>query len=226
MTDYSKHIETMERAERYLLVTLGRTMPGEREALTAAIELMRASQPKDEEAERAECERLAEQFMHGGESTFDFEEEFEEAREILAGRFCSSRAAARAEGYASGRSEAKAEWADKVWEQNENARTELAAAKASISALEDAHFAECRAHTSAETTLKAELAAARAEIERLRNAVSCEVFMYGQACDRLTETETKLNNLRDVTERLVESVEHIVGTAVVAEAILAIEASR
>jgi hypothetical protein len=63
-----------------------------------------------------------------------------------------------------------------------------------------------------------QLTAARAEIERLRDDVSCELFMYGQACDRLTETETKLNNLRDV-------VGGAVGAAL-AEAILAIEASR
>lgn len=44
------------------------------------------------------CQGLADSFMQGGERSFDFEEEFEEARENLAGLLMRARAQADAAG--------------------------------------------------------------------------------------------------------------------------------
>lgn len=50
MTDYAKHIEVLQGLQRYLNDTLRRSVPGENEVLTAAIDLMLAAESVVEES--------------------------------------------------------------------------------------------------------------------------------------------------------------------------------
>lgn len=90
MTDYAKHIEVLQHPFR--------DWPEATRVLAndAAIELMRAAMPKDAEAERQECQRIAEEWLTDQRIAHPESASADALGDLLE----EKRAAARAEGYA------------------------------------------------------------------------------------------------------------------------------
>jgi flagellar biosynthesis/type III secretory pathway protein FliH len=157
MTDYAKHIGSLNAARNGLHPDAMLL-----KALTAAIDLMQAAQPKDAKAEQKHCVRQLREHRHRDE----------------AGRIqglIDERAAARAEGYEAGKSDAGAEWVE-----------------GSV-ALEGV----CR-------DLSASLADARAEIVRLRAAYDTQLRRPPSETELPRRLRDKLINLRTAAEQHLE----------------------
>jgi hypothetical protein len=91
MTMYEKHIEALESIDFDDPVS-----PNDRKAIDAAIEIMRAAEPKDEAAEREHCTQQSYAAANNPQQG------------AIVDWLMRERAAARAEGYADGRAEFRA----------------------------------------------------------------------------------------------------------------------
>lgn len=175
MTDFAKHIEVITEMLRPH-VSEDTTADDMDEALTAAIELMRAATPKDAKAERELVQQVAAEIPLAPDLA---------SRIAIRNQILDLRAAARAEGYAQADAAANTRWrkvCDKEIELNGEDRDR------------------------AEEELTDQLTAAQAEIARLRaeNAVH-EAFIDSYESG-MTAFETKLTNLRAaVTEHLANT---------------------
>ncbi len=187
--DYKKHIE--------VLTELRTARPEQhserrREAVTAAIELMRAAEPKDSEAEREHCREVVKAFTLGADETFDYPEECREMRSNMRHTLMSERAAARAEGYARAVAE-KTVFASTAHVQCMN---DLSTAKAEIEWF--LQIASERTALADEYATK--LTETQAEIERLAK-VNC--VLIGQSVyddDRREELQAEIERLRALCE--------------------------
>lgn len=157
MTYYATHIEGLRR----LHDDLTSLYPQHQAHLTAAIELMRAAQPKDAEAEREYCASVA-RTIDGTNDT----------RRVI----WAARAVARAEGYEAGKHAA-----DEGLQADTNTVLELAAARAEIERLKT-ESAETEFLAREIERLRTErdgyriaLAVDTAEIERLRAAYDTQL---------------------------------------------------
>lgn len=158
MTDYAKHIAVLEN--------VGSLSPAEREALTAAIDLMRAAAPKDAYAERAVCIAITGSALYGHEPGSG------ELFNSVVDHVELSRAAARGEGYA----QAVAEKTVFATQAHVACMNELAECKAEIEYLsglldqaraDDGHCERRNLETKL-TNLRAAVEAVAADIEKDR----------------------------------------------------------
>lgn len=175
---YEKHIEAFERMRMNADCATSVA-----DACATAIDLMRAAEPKDAEAELRECEDV---FNDIGDELPPLPELMTDAQGVACTNLIArTRAAARAEGYTQAM-ESHATYASKYL------ANELAACKAEVERLE-ALFQQTHGmhHSWVDVAKRLE-----AEVEQLREAL--ESWGSGNYAHEL---ETKLSNLRKAAER-------------------------